>query len=679
MTQSQPEVRVRELRELISRYSYEYHVNDTPSVSDAVYDGLFNELKAIELEHPNLVVPDSPTQRVGNELKGGFRKVAHRSRMLSLNDVFDKADVEAWVRRMDKLMPGTAHEFFADIKMDGLACALIYEDGLLVQAVTRGDSFVGEDVTANVRTIKNVPLRLQDPRITSSDREIEKIAQFLSGRTEIRGEIVMLKKDFEKLNEQQRAEGKPEFANPRNLAAGTIRQLDPKLVASRPLTFIAYDLIRDDPTEVPTNMLAYEAISALGIRRNKEASVFTDLSSVMDFVSEWDSRRHDLPFNTDGLVIKVNDRRLFAELGVVGKQPRAAVAYKYAAEQATTVVKDIVISIGRTGAATPVAVFDPVQVAGTTVQHASLHNADEIARLDVRRGDTVVIFKAGDIIPQVESVIVGLRPKGALEIDYEAELARQYPELEFVRPEGEAVYRVKGANSDLMLKRSLEHIASKGALDIDTLGEKNVVALVDAGLVKDLADIYQLTKEQLLTLDRFADISASKLIDAIADKKQPPLERFVYGLGIRHVGVQTAIDLVNKFESIDNLSRATIDELRTVDGVGEVVAESLVAWFADADNEKLLEKFAELGVLPQYEKKSGKLAGKNFVITGSLESMSLDEAAAKIRALGGTFQTSVGKDTDYLVAGGKVGASKLAKAEKYGTKVINEKGLLELL
>ncbi|MCA9336251.1 NAD-dependent DNA ligase LigA [Candidatus Saccharibacteria bacterium] len=670
MTQSQLNNRAEELRTLIGRYSYEYHVHDAPSVSDAVYDGLFHELKQLETEHPELVVPDSPTQRVGNELKGGFKKVAHRSRMLSLNDVFDTADVEAWVKRMDKLMPGVRHEFFADIKMDGLACALVYEDGRLVQAVTRGDSFVGEDVTMNVRTIKNVPLRLHNTR---------GFEKFLSGRTEIRGEIVMLKKDFAALNAAQRAVGKPEFANPRNLAAGTIRQLDPKLVASRPLTFVAYDLIRDNPNEVPTNMVAYEIITALGIRRNKEASVFTNLADVMKFVNEWDGKRHDLPFNTDGLVVKLNDRVLFAELGVVGKQPRAAVAYKYAAEQATTVVKDIVISIGRTGAATPVAVFDPVQVAGTTVQHASLHNADEIARLDVRRGDTVVIFKAGDIIPQVESVIMDLRPKAAQKIDYAAELARQYPELEFVRPEGEAVYRVKGADSDLILKRSLEHFASKGALDIDTLGEKNVVALVDAGLVKDLADIYQLTKDDLLGLDRFADISAQKLIDAIMDKKKPTLERFVYGLGIRHVGVQTAIDLVQRFESLDALARAMIDELRTVDGVGEVVAESLVAWFADEDNEKLLMKFAELGVRPHYEKKSGKLAGKSFVITGSLESMSRDEAAANIRALGGTFQTSVGKDTDYLVAGGKVGASKLVKAEKYGTKVIDEKTLLELL
>ncbi len=670
MTVLQPKERAEELRKLIDQYSYEYHVNDAPSVSDAVYDGLFAELKQIEAEHPDLVTNDSPTQRVGNELKGGFQKIQHASRMLSLNDVFDRVEVEAWVGRMDKLLPGSKHEFFADIKMDGLACSLIYEDGIFTQAVTRGDSFIGEDVTNNVRTIKNVPLRL---------RQEKGFEVFLKGRTEIRGEIVMLKEDFEKLNERQRKKGAAEFKNPRNLAAGTIRQLDPKLVAERPLTFIAYDLLRQSPEEVPTNMFAYEAISALGLRRNKQASVFTSLNDVMHFVDEWDKQRHELPFNTDGLVIKVNNRTQFAQLGVVGKQPRAAVAYKYAAEQATTIVKDIVISIGRTGAATPVAVFDPVQVAGTTVQHASLHNADEIARLEVRRGDTVVIFKAGDIIPQVESVLKELRPKDSRAINYAEELKRQYPELEFVRPEGEAVYRVKGLTGDIILKRALAHFVSKGALDIDTFGEKNVIAVIDAGYVKDLADIYRLTKEDLLKLDRFAEISAAKLIDGIQDKKQPELERFVYGLGIRHVGVQTAIDLVNHFGSLENLSHATIDELESVDGVGKVVAESIAAWFADEDNEKLLAKFTELGVKPHFEKKSGKFAGQSFVVTGTLESMGRDEAAEKIRALGGTFQTTVAKDTTYLVAGGKVGASKLKKAEQYGTKIINEAEFLSLL
>jgi len=662
--------RLNEIKKLLSKYSYEYYALDQPSVSDAVYDSLMSELKQIEAAHPAWITPDSPTQRVGNKLSDGFAKVRHPRRMVSLNDVFDKDDVVAWVNRIDKLLPAENHEFFADIKMDGLACALIYIDGIFTQAVTRGDSFVGEDVTNNVRTIKNVPLRLHETK----GYEI-----FLRGRTEIRGEIIMLKKDFTALNERQRAAGKPEFANPRNLAAGTIRQLDPKLVAERPLRFRGYDIIRDDADDVPTNSFAYQALTALGITRNKQASVFTDIAGVMNFVNEWDEKRQKLPFNTDGLVIKINDRIRFDELGLVGKNPRGAVAYKYAAEQATTIVRDIVISIGRTGAATPVAVFDPVVVAGTTVQHASLHNADEIARLDVRRGDTVVIFKAGDIIPQVESVLKELRPADSKPIDYLAELARQYPELEFVRPEGEAVYRVKGLSGPLILKRALAHFASKGALDIDTLGEKNVEALVEAGLVNDLADIYRLTKDDLLQLERFAEISAQKLIDAIAAKKQPALERFLFGLGIRHVGAQTAIDLSSKFESIEKLMVATIDELREVDGVGEIVAESIVAWFADEDNVGLLEKFANLGVTPQFTKKSGSLTGQSFVITGTLQSMGRDAAAEKIRNLGGTFQTAVAKDTTYLVAGGKVGVSKLKKAEQYGTKIIDEQTLLELI
>jgi DNA ligase (NAD+) len=568
------------------------------------------------------------------------------------------------------MLPGRKHDFFADIKMDGLACALVYEDGKFVQAVTRGDSFVGEDVTANVRTIKNVPLTL---------RRAKGYEAFLTGRTEIRGEIVMLKKDFDELNAKRREAGEPEFANPRNLAAGTIRQLDPKLVAERPLRFRAYDLLRDDASEVPTNMYAYEALTAIGITRNKEAATFDNLVDVMKFVADWEEKRHDLPFNTDGLVVKLNDRAKYQELGVVGKQPRAAVAYKYAAEQATTVVQDIVVSIGRTGAATPVAVFAPVVVAGSTVQHASLHNADEIARLDIRIGDTVIIFKAGDIIPQVQSVVTELRPKTAEKINFETLLAHQYPELEFERSGKDVVYRVKGADGDLMLKRSVEYFASKGALDIDTLGEKNVVTLVDAGLVRDLADIYSLTLEDVLRLDRFADISARKLIDAIAEKKTPPLEKFILALGIRHVGTQTAIDLANQFESVEALAVSTIEQLETVDGVGEVVAESIVAWFADPDNEALLEKFTTLGVKPHFAKKTGKLLGQAFVVTGTLETMSRDDAAERIRALGGTFQTAVAKDTTYLVAGGKVGASKLAKATTYGTKIISEQELIGML
>ena len=664
------EQRIVKLRDLINDYRYHYHVLDESIMSEAAADSLKHELSQLEEQFPDLITPDSPTQRVAGKALSKFAKVQHQTRMISLQDVFDRAEVAAWIQRMKKVRQDITEEFLCDIKMDGLACALIYEDGVLTRAVTRGDGLVGEDVTMNVRTIQNVPLTL---------RANQRFAHFLRGRTEIRGEIVMHKEDFAALNQRRRAAGQPEFANPRNLAAGTIRQLDPKLVAERPLHFVGYDIIRDDLEDTPTIAFGYQMMNELGITTSRQTQIVYGLDEVMSYVHHLDELRQSLQFNTDGAVIKLNDRRQFAELGIVGKTPRAAVAYKFAAEEATTIVRDIVISIGRTGAATPVAVFDPVVVAGTTVQHASLHNADEIARLDVRRGDTVVIFKAGDIIPQVQTVLKELRPAGTKPTDYPAELARQYPELAFVRPEGEAVYRVKGLSGPLILKRALAHFASKGALDIDTLGEKNVEALVEAGLVNDLADIYRLTKDDLLQLERFAEISAQKLIDAIAAKRQPALERFLFGLGIRHVGAQTAIDLANHFESIEKLSQATIDELHEVDGVGEIVAESIVAWFADEDNVTLLEKFANFGVMPQFTKKSGSLTGQSFVITGTLQSMGRDAAAEKIRNLGGTFQTAVAKDTTYLVAGGKVGASKLKKAEQYGTKIIDEQTLLELI
>ncbi|HSX02397.1 MAG TPA: NAD-dependent DNA ligase LigA [Candidatus Saccharimonadia bacterium] len=663
--------RVAKLRQQINDYRYHYHVLDESIMSEAAADSLKHELAQLEAQYPQLITPDSPTQRVAGAPSERFAKVRHSVPMISLNDVFSREEVEAWAERINKLTPGATTELFADTKMDGLACALVYEDGVLVQAVTRGDGQVGEDVTVNARTIESVPLRLRDYPAQP---------EFLRGRTEIRGEVVMLKADFAALNAANEAAGKPLFANPRNLAAGTIRQLDPALVAARPLTFYAYDLLRDDPAEVPTNAFAYETIRALGLAANRHAAVFVTLDDLMHFIDHWAEARTKLPFNTDGSVIKVNDRATFAALGVVGKAPRGAVAFKYPAEEATTVVKDIVLSIGRTGAATPVAVFDPVVVAGTTVQHASLHNADEIARLDVRVGDTVIIYKAGDIIPKVLEVLPKLRPKNTHAFDMEAELARQYPELEFERPEGEVIYRVKGASGPLLLKRALAHYASKNALDIDTLGEKNVEALVDAGLVHDMADIYRLTKDQLLELDRFAEVSAAKLIDAIAAVRQPELPRFIYGLGIRHIGEQTARDLAEAFGSLDVLRHATLDQLLAVDGIGTIVAESLLAWFADPDNAELLAKLHDLGVRPQaFEIVRGKLTGVTFVITGTLAMGTRDEVAARLEALGAKEQKTVSKDTTYLIVGEDPGGSKLAKATKLGTQQLDEAELNRLL
>lgn len=663
--------RLDELKQLLNKYSYEYYVLDKPSIDDAVYDSLFSELKVLEASYPELVTSDSPTQRVGGAVLSGFEKAKHSTRMLSLNDVFSFTEVEEWVERIEKLLDGRAHEFFVDVKMDGLACSLIYQDGELVRAVTRGDSYEGEVVTSNVRTISNVPLRLYDQ--AGADKK------FFSGTTEIRGEIIMLKKDFDKLNEEQSKKGLALYANPRNLAAGTVRQLDPKLTAQRPLVFHGYDIIRENASEVPTNEYAYSQLKKLGITINDAAQVISSLSAVKDYVKKWDKDRTKLDFHTDGIVIKINDKAQFRMLGIVGKQPRGAVAYKYPPEQATTVVEDIVLSIGRTGVATPVAVFKSVLLAGTTVKHASLHNYDEIKRLDVRIGDTVVISKAGDIIPQIDSVIKELRPKKSVPFDFEKALKKQYPDLEFERQGEDVAYRIKGASGDLLLKKSIEYFASKQALDIETLGEKNVVALVEAGLLKDEADIYLLQARDVASLERFGEISANKLIKAIAGKKHPELYRFILALGIRHVGLQTARDLAEHFETINALRNAELDELMKINGIGQVVAESIIGWFADEDNNLLLDKFDKLGVKPVYHKASGPLVGKSFVITGTLESMNRDQAADVIRSLGGEFMNAVSKETTYLVVGNNVGESKLSKAKKLNIRIINEIELTKML
>ena len=666
--------RVIKLRALINDYRYHYHVLDESIMSEAAADSLKHELSQLEEQYPELIAPDSPTQKVAGRALDKFVKVAHQIPMISLSDVFNEIELRAWLDRIQKLLPDADFEFLCDIKMDGLACALIYEDGVLIQAVTRGDSRVGEDVTANVRTIDNVPLTLLARNVLTRNFAGSEPTK---GRTEIRGEIVIFRDDFIKLNERRRQNHEPEFANPRNLAAGTIRQLDPKIVAARPLRFLGYDVLRDD---IKTNAQAYEMLRACGITTSGQSKRLKSIDEVLKYITDLDERRPELPFNTDGAVVKINDRVQFSELGVVGKSPRGAVAYKYPAEEAATTVRDIVISIGRTGAATPVAVFEPVQIAGTTVKHASLHNADEIARLDVRIGDTVVIYKAGDIIPQIERVLTELRPANAEPFDFLQGLSLQYPELEFERPEGEVVYRVKGETSDLILKRAVEYYASRPALNIEGLGEKNVTALVNASLIKDIADLYLLKESDVEKLERFAELSAKNLVAAVTASKHPPLNRFITALGIRHVGTQTAIDLANHFKSLDAFVDADMDDLQSIDGIGIVVAESIVAWLSDEDNLALLAKFRDIGVEPTFKDLSaGKLANTNFAITGTLETMSRDEAAEKIRALGGTFQNTVGRNTTYLVAGGKIGASKRAAATKFDTKIINEQEFLELI
>ncbi|MBQ8996687.1 NAD-dependent DNA ligase LigA [Candidatus Saccharibacteria bacterium] len=663
LTREAAAARIDKLRELINDYRYHYHVLDESIMSEAAADSLKHELSLLEAQYPDLITPDSPTQRVAGKPLDKFEKVRHEKRMISLADVFSEEEIKDWISRNEKLIPGgRIEEFFTDIKMDGLACALKYQDGLFVQAVTRGDGLVGEDVTQNVRTIQNIPLRISEP-----------------GSVEVRGEIILFKKDFEEIQEKQRKKGEKEFANPRNLAAGTIRQLDPKIAASRNLKFIAYDLVKPN---LPTHREAYDKLRTLGFRTSNEDKVFTsaELPEMFKYIKNLDAYRKGLPFNTDGMVIKINDRVIYDRLGIIGKTPRAAVAFKFPAEESTTKVRDIVISIGRTGAATPVAILDPVEVAGSTVRHASLHNADEIARLDVRIGDTVIVYKAGDIIPQLKEVLTALRPEDAVPFNYEQALKSQYPELEFVRPAGEVVYRVKGETSDFILKRSIEYFASKPALNIEGLGEKNVAALVDTGLVKSLADLYRLTTQKVASLDRFAELSAQKLVDNIKKSKTAPLAKFITALGIRHVGAQTAIALANKFGSLDALASAEKDTLLDIPDIGEVVAESILAYFADEDNLALLAELKSLGVAPVHADLSkAPLAGKSYVVSGTLENYSREEAEDLLRSLGATVTSSVTKSTTALILGAHPGASKLARAKSLGIPTLSEPEFLKFV
>lgn len=662
--------RIAKLRDLINDYRYHYHVLDESIMSEAAADSLKHELTQLEEQYPDLITPDSPTQRVAGRPLDKFTKVKHEKRMISLADVFSEEEIRDWNLRNEKLLSASDKAkitYFTDIKMDGLACSLHYENGILKKAVTRGDGLVGEDVTMNVRTIENVPLRL---RTMDSTKDIPE-------HVEVRGEIVIFKEDFNRLNEKQAKKGEKPFANPRNLAAGSIRQLDPKIAASRPLKFMAYDLVEPD---LATNSESYKKLREFGFQTSMQDKEFDSLSKVFQEIKHLGETRENLPFNTDGMVIKINNRAIYHRLGIVGKTPRAAVAFKYPAEESTTKIRDIVISIGRTGAATPVAILDPVVVAGSTVRHASLHNADEIARLDVRIGDTVIIYKAGDIIPQIKEVLLTLRPDNTEPFNYQKALKEQYPELEFERPAGEVVYRVKGEDSDLILKRSLEYYASKPALNIEGLGEKNVVALVDSKLVQNIPDLYRLTAEKVANLERFADLSAKNLITAIEASKKAPLAKFITALGIRHVGAQTAVSLANHFHSIENLRDASSEKLLEIPDIGQIVAESILAFFADEDNLKMLEDLKGLGVSPVYEDTSTlPLAGKSYIISGTLEGYGREEAEDLLRAKGATVTSSVTKNTTALVIGEKPGKSKLEKAAKLGIPTIGQSEYQDLI
>lgn len=693
MNKSEAKVRIEKLREAINRYRYEQHVLDNLSISEGALDALKHELYTLEQEHPELITKDSPTQRVAGAAMEGFKKVRHEVPMRSIEDVFSREEAESWLARIQKLSSAT-FDFFAELKLDGLAISIVYQDGELVEASTRGDGQIGEDVTHNVRTVEAVPLVLRTPEEKEVTAFLKKhhgkldekrVRAFLNnpkhgdkgglgGRVEIRGEIYLTRKQLELINKLQDKRGEPLYANPRNTAAGTIRQLDPSIVAERKLSFFGYALISD--IGLTTHEQAHEALTLLGFPQNPANRYCKSLDEVEKLFIEIGKKREKLPYWIDGIVVNVNDDALFESLGVVGKTARACIAWKFPAEQVTTVVREIEVSVGRTGALTPVAIMDPVQVAGTTVSRASLHNQDEIDRLDIRIGDTVIIEKAGDIIPKVIKVLTELRTG---------------KEKKFKMPEkcpicGSKVTRVEGEVATMCTNKNcfaqevarILHMSGRMSADINGLGDKIVEQLVQTGLVHEPADLFELTKGDFLSLEGFAEKSAQKLFDEIQIKRVIAYPRFLYALGIRHVGEETARDLANAFTTYEKFASATEEELQNVEGIGEVVAKAIREYFADKQDAARAERLRQAMNI-HYEKPraaGGKLEGTTWVLTGTLETMSRDDAKALIRELGGDVSESVSKLTSFVVAGDKAG-SKLEKAQKLGVPVLDEQAFLK--
>lgn len=640
--------RIAKLREEIDHHRYLYHVEDRSEISPGALDSLKHELSQLEEQFPDLITPDSPTQRVEGKPLAKFDEARHPAPMLSLTDVFDSDEFRAWQGRIVRVL-GKPPEYFAELKYDGLAIAIQYEKGIYTRAATRGNGRVGEDVTANVRTIDSVPLKLRKPLTI-----------------EVRGEVYMPYRNFEAVNKAQEKAGKPTYANPRNLAAGTLRQLDPKLVAARPLAFAAYALLDDSlPTHADEHALARE----LGFKTGLDERVCQDDKKVVRYWQEMENGRAKLPYQIDGIVVSVNDRKQFRRLGIVGKSARGNVAFKFAPEQVTTKVNDIRVNVGRTGAVTPFAVLGPVRVAGTTVSMATLHNEDEVKRKDIRIGDTVILQKAGDIIPEVVQSLPKLRTGKEKKFRMPAKCPNCGTKL--VRKPGEAVTRCPNPSCFALEAGRLEHFVSKDAFDIDGVGERLVRQLLNEHIVRDPADLFGLTAGDLEPLEKFAEKKAEKVVVGIKNAKRTTLGRFIYALGIRHVGLQTALDLAEEFGTTEEFRKATTTQLAAVDGIGQVVAEEAAEWLGRRENQNLLDRLLKAGVTFEREKRSNELAGKTFVITGTLSEISREEAQQFVRQKGGKATNAVSKETDYLVVGENPG-SKLAKAEKLGVQVIDE-------
>ena len=665
-------VRAEKLKKAINHHRYLYHVLDRPDISDEAFDSLKHELKIIEDKFPRLVTSDSPTQRVGGHALDKFKKMEHTAPMLSIEDIFSGNELEDWQDYLSRLLTAQKFEYFCEQKIDGLAISLVYKNGILERGVTRGDGKIGEDVTMNVRTVESVPLRIEvHKKLSDSAIKTALDGTIQKGNLEIRGEIYIAKRDFEKFNRQRAAKGEEQFANPRNLSAGSIRQLDPKLAASRPLKFMAYDIVSDVGQQKHSQ--EHEILSSLGFPTDHTAKVCVSIDCVERYWERINREREKLPYQIDGTVVQLDQNNLFTAAGVAGKSPRGIRAYKFSPKQATTKIKDIILSVGRTGAVTPIAILEPVEVGGVTVSRATLHNEDEIKRLDVRINDTVIVERAGDVIPDVVDVVKDLRSGK----EKKFRMPHALNGYKLTRKEGEvAWYCPTCPQKD---RRHFHYFVSRGVFDIEGLGPGIIEQLLDQGIISTPVDLFRLKEKDLIGLERFAEKSSENLVGAIQASKKIFLYRFIMALSIRHVGEETAIDLAQHFISLNKLESAGVEELKAVKGIGEKVAESVYKWFKEKENKKFVDDLLDVGIKIVTPKKTGTgLADKTFVFTGTLESYTREEAEKKVREIGGDPASSVSSGTDYVVAGENPG-SKADDARRLGVKIIGEKEFMEII
>src|SRR5579859_7342834 len=660
---------IEALRDQIRHHEYRYYVLDDPEISDGEFDRLMNQLKSLEAEHPELITPDSPTQRVGGKPREGVVKAAHSSPMLSLDNTYNVDDLRNWERRVHELSGRSDIDYVCELKLDGMSLALHYEDGKLVRGITRGDGTIGEDVTLNVRTVRSIPLSVPKERLKKAG---------IPADFEVRGELLMLTASFKKVNEERERAGLPTFANPRNFTAGTVRQLDSNITAQRRMDFFPYILLENGRTYFDRHSKTLDALDTAGFKVNQNRKLVHSMDEVWAFIQQWEGKRDSLPYEIDGIVVKVDRTALQNELGFTGKAPRWAIAYKYAARAGITKLEDIRVQVGRTGKLTPVAMLAPVSIGGTTVRNATLHNMDEIERLGVKIGDYVQVERGGDVIPKIAKVIEDKdHPRGHKTFH----MPENCPVCgtKVVRTEGEVDYRCVNANCPAKLLGTILHFASRGVMNIDGMGEALVNQLIERGLVKNVADIYDLTKKDLLRLERFADKSAQNILDEIENSKKLPLERVIYGLGIRMVGERTAQFLAEHFGSMEALVHASVEELQDVGEVGPKIAESIAEFFSNPANRQLVKRLEKAGLQFSGKRKERgtKLAGKTFVLTGTLARFTRDQAKKMIEDAGGKVTGSVSKKTDYVVAGADAGA-KLDKANELKVPVIDEKEMEKL-